>query len=1025
MTIRRVLLVVLVGLLVAMPALARWYTEWLWFGEVGYRVVFWTPIVSRVAIALMAGLSVFLILYVNLRLLLRLRPVPRVIELRAAGGRAYRQIVTRLHPGRVTALGAAAVGVVAGVVASQSWLAFQVLIHQVPFGVRDPVLGMDVAFYVFTLPVLQMIYAWLFGWLLVALVVVAIGYYLDLAPLAMRGVWAVPKGVRGHLSVLLGLLALLQAGGFWLQTYGLLLAQRGVVFGAGYTDVHATLPALRLLSVLSAVVGVLLLLSSRMRTFRPAVVALVVLAAAWLVGVQFYPGFVQQFNVAPNELRRETPYIQSSIDATLRAYGLDKAQEKQFPASANLEPAAVIANQSVLDNVRLWDDRPLLRTYSQLQSLRLYYTFTSVGIDRYRVGGREQQVMLAAREMDISRVPSDARTWVNDHLVFTHGYGLVMNPVNRISAEGLPEFYIKDIPPQSVIGQRVTRPELYYGLLATPYVVVHTRTKELDYPQGDRNAYASYAGSGGVPIGGPLSRLGFTYRFGALPLSLSADITPDSRIMFHRAVPERVAHIAPFLTFDHDPYLVLAGGRLFWIVDGYTTSAAYPYSQSAGEINYIRNSVKAVVDAYDGTTRFYVADPTDPIIQTYARVFPGVFVPLSTMPRTLLAHLRYPVDLFTVQAQIFATFHMRDPQVFYNREDLWAVPNELFAGAAQPLTPYYVNLKLDRSSGDEFTLILPFTPSGKDNMVAWMAARSDPPNYGHLLIYRFPKDRTVFGPMQIEARVDQDPTISSQLTLWNQQGSQVIRGNLLVVPIANALLYIEPLYLQASGSALPELKRVIVAYGTRIAMESTLDEALARIFGVPSEESASAAPPSGPLGSGPPVGAAGSNGAASAAPSTAGAAARPAAPSAPGAAAGAAAHPGGTPSQGAASSAATPPATTPSLPAAPSAATPPVATPPQGAVSSAATPSGGASKRGPTGGPSGVGSPRVAAPAAPSGGASQRIFTERVAALVAQANVHYARAQEALRAGDYPTYGREIGALGRVLDELRQVTGAP
>ncbi len=974
MTIRRAVLVALVAALVLAPWLARWYTEWLWFGEVGYRVAFWTPIVSEIVLGTLAGLSVFLIFYINTRLLLRLRPVPRVIELRASGGRAYRQIVTRLQPARIAALGAAVVGGIAGIAASGAWLTFQMLVHQVPFGTRDPIFGMDAGFYVFTLPALSRLYEWLIGWLAAALAVVAIGYYLDLAPLAMRGVWVVPRGVRAHLSILLGVLVLVQAAGLWLQTYGLLLMQRGVVFGAGYADMHAALPALRVLSVLAAATGLLLMVSPRMRSFRPAAGALAGLVVLWIAGVQFYPGFVQQFNVAPNELRRETPYIQHNIAATLHAYGLDAVEEKAFPASTTLDPATVVANQSVLDNVRLWDDRPLLRTYTQLQSLRLYYTFSSIGIDRYRIAGREQQVMLAARELDVSRLPPDARTWVNEHLVFTHGYGLVMNPVNRFTAEGLPEFYVKDIPPQSVMGEPVSRPELYYGLTAAPYVVVKTRTRELDYAAGDRNVYADYTGSGGVPIGGSLSRLAFTYRFGALPLSLNTDITPASRIMFHRAVPERVAHIAPFLTFDHDPYLVVAGGRLFWIIDGYTTTAAYPYAQPTGQLNYIRNSVKAVVDAYDGSTRFYVADASDPLIATYARIFPGVFAPLSEMPRALAAHIRYPVDLFTVQAQIYATFHMTDPQVFYNREDMWAVPNEAFAGAAQPLEPYYVDLRLTPRGRDEFTLILPFTPSGKDNMVAWMAARSDAPNYGHLLVYRFPKDRTVYGPMQIEARIDQDPSISSRLTLWNQQGSQVIRGNLLVVPVADALLYIEPLYLQASGSGLPELKRVIAAYGSRIAMEPTLDEALARIFGTPPQPPVET-PPAGP-GTASPAAMGGP------APVSGGTASSPAPADG--------SHPG------------------------------PVSAG-RGPLSAGSAPGPAAPAPRPVPAPA----PRPPVPAAPSPTAAQRAFQRRVAGLVEQANGHYARAQAALRAGDYQTYGREIAMLGGVLDELRRVTGAP
>jgi uncharacterized membrane protein (UPF0182 family) len=850
---RGLLLVLLVALLVAFPAFARWYTEWLWFGELGYRVVFWVPVLSRALLGLAAAASVFVILFVNFRPLLRLRPVPRVIELRAVGGRVYRRVSARVSPGRLLALTLAAVSVLAGAGATGPWLVFQAFFHRVPFGIRDPVFHRDVGFYVFALPVYQMVYDWVFAWVFVAFLVVAAAYYVDLAPLLMRGVWAVPRSVRTHLVALGGVLLLLRAAGFWLDTYGVLFSPHGAVFGAGYADLHATLPVLRVLAGVAAASGLLLLGAVRFPTFKAAVGTLGLLLVLWVVGLGLYPTFVQQVEVAPNELDREAPYIRNSIQATLAAFGLDRVDERPFPAALSLTPDLIQANRPVLDNVRLWDYRPLLRTYSQLQSLRLYYTFTSVGIDRYRIAGREQQVMLAARELDVTRLPSEARTWVNEHLVFTHGYGLVMTPVNKISSEGLPEFYIKDIPPTSPIGLAVTRPEIYYGMLGAPYVIVDTRTREFDYPRGEENVYTTYAGTGGVPLRAPLARLAFASRFGAMSLVLSRDVTGASRIMFHRTIPERVAHLAPFLTLDRDPYLVLAEGRLYWIVDGYTTSSRYPYARPVEGVAYIRNSVKAVVDAYNGSVSLYVVDPADPLVQAYSRVFPGLLRPLAEMPPALLAHIRYPVDLFTLQARVYATFHMRDPRVFYNREDVWAIPNELLGGTPQPLEPYYVNLRLDPAVGEEFALILPFTPRGKDNMVAWMAARSDPPNYGRLLVYRFPKDRTVFGPMQIEARINQDPTISSQLTLWNQQGSQVIRGNLLVVPIADALLYIEPLYLQAEGSALPELKRVIVSYGTRIAMEPTLDDALARLFGVPRGPGGSApAPPAASPGTGSP-----------------------------------------------------------------------------------------------------------------------------------------------------------------------------
>jgi uncharacterized protein len=912
--IRGWLLTLLVFLLWVFPRIARWYTEWLWFGEVRYRSVFWVPIISSLIVGVAAALSVFLILFLDMRPLLRLRTMPRVIDLQSAGGRVYRRVASRLTPMRLGVLAAAIVSVFAGWGAAGSWLVFQAFLNKASFGVRDPVFGQDIGFYIFTLPAVQAVYDWMFAWLFVALLIAAAGYYLDLAPLAMRGVWAIPRGVRVHLAVLTGLLLLLKAAGFWLQAYGLLYSPHGALFGAGYTDLYATLPALRALTVLSVISGILMLAAPRMRSFRPAVGALILLVSVWIAGTGIYPSLVRQWQVAPNELNKEYPYIRSSIEATLHAYNLDEAQEKEFPATVSLSPALVQTNRPVLDNVRLWDYRPLLQTYAQLQSLRLYYTFVNVGIDRYQIGGREQQVMLSARELDIGRLPS--RTWVNDHLVYTHGYGLVMSPVNKISAEGLPEFYIKDIPPQSPIGLAVTRPELYYSMLASPYVIVNTRTKqELDYARGDENVYTTYSGTGGVRLSAPLAKLAFASRFGAMALVLSNDVTSQSRVMFHRRVTERVAHIAPFLTFDRDPYLVLAEGRLFWVVDAYTTSGQYPYSRPVGDLNYIRNSVKAVVDAYNGTTWLYVVDPADPLVRVYSRIFPGVFRPFAEMPPALVAHLRYPVDLFTIQTEVYATFHMKDPRVFYNREDMWAVPNELFGDTPRPVEPYYVNLRLDPAQSLEFALILPLTPSGKDNMVAWMAGRSDVPNYGRMLVYRFPKDRTVFGPMQIEARINQDPVISSQLTLWNQQGSKVVRGNLLVIPIADALLYIEPLYLQAEGSALPELKRVIVAYGTQIAMEPSLDEALGRIFGT--------LPPAPGVPSGPAV----------------------------------------------------------SVPTFPGTA------------------------------------------AAPQSGASES-SRARTAALVAEASLHYQRAQAALRSGDFATYGREIDALGRTLTELRQVTGA-
>jgi uncharacterized membrane protein (UPF0182 family) len=535
--------------------------------------------------------------------------------------------------------------------------------------------------------------------------------------------------------------------------------------------------------------------------------------------------------VRPNELTAETPYIARAIAATRAGFGIDRVREREFPATP-LDPGAVARQQATIDNVRLWDYRPMLRTLGQIQTLRPYYTFADVDVDRYTIAGRQRQVMLAARELSVARLPEAARTWVNEHLVYTHGYGLVMTPVNRFTGEGMPEFFIKDIPPVTSVPLRLDRPEIYFGELTTGYVVVNTAVPELDYPRGDDNVYAHYQGRGGIRLSA-LARLAMAYRFGDVRLALSRDIGPQSRLLFRRQIVARARQIAPFLRYDRDPYLVLADGRLVWILDAYTATDRYPYATRYGDVNYIRNSVKVVIDAYEGHVTFYLMAPEDPLARTFARVFPTLFRPVAEMPPAIAAHLRYPVDLFELQAQVFATFHMRDPQVFYNREDAWQIPSEVFGNETVRVEPYYVTMRLAEASAPEFVLILPFAPAGRDNMIAWMAARNDPPHYGELIVYRFPKARIVFGPMQIEARINQDATIAQQLTLWNQQGSQVIRGNLLVIPIEDGLLYVEPLFLQAERSQLPELKRVIVASGAAVVMAPTLEAALAGLLGGP------------------------------------------------------------------------------------------------------------------------------------------------------------------------------------------------
>lgn len=832
MRVRIWLIGLFVVLFILAPTLARWYTDWLWFGEVGYRRVFWVPLLSRIGVTLVVGGALFLLLVANLRAVLRRPELPDVIDLEFTdrrGRRIYRRAVSRSGSWWLIVVLLATIAFLAGVAASTRWPMFQQFVHARPFGVSDPLFGKDVGFFVFRLPVYQFVEAWLFTWLVVIFLVVTAVYYFSYSGLMLRGIGAVPEQVRAHLSLLAGLILLVRGWGFWLDGFGLEYSQRGAIFGATYTDVHAVLPALRLLTVLFVISGLLLLANVRLRTLRLALGTVLVIAAAWAVGLGVYPRLVQQLRVGPNELTVETPYIQHGIASTLRAFSLDRVRELEFQPEA-VTPEVVARNRATLENVRLWDYRPLLSAYRQLQALRQYYIFGDVDIDRYRIEGFQRQVMLAARELESGRLTPQARTWVNEHLAYTHGYGLVMSPVNRVSEEGMPEFFIKDIPPVTVPGLAVAEPRIYFGEHTDRYVVVTTRVQELDYPRGDANVYTTYAGRGGIPLT-PWRRLAFAYRFGDLRLLLSRDITGASRMLFAQALAQRMRRIAPFLSYDRDPYLILADGRLKWIVDAYTTSDRYPYATPFAGINYIRNSVKIVIDAYDGTVDFYRADPTDPVAASFAAIFPELFRPMATMPASIAAHLRYPVDLFEIQAHVYTTFHMRDPRVYYNREDVWAIPNELFGDQTVPVEPYYVTMRLSIGERPEFILILPFSPANRDNMIAWMAARNDAPSYGELVVYRFPKDRLAFGPMQVESRINQDPVISQQLTLWNQQGSSVIRGNLLVIPMENALMYVEPLFLQAVRSQLPELKRVIVATGPRIVMEETLDASLARLLG--------------------------------------------------------------------------------------------------------------------------------------------------------------------------------------------------
>jgi uncharacterized membrane protein (UPF0182 family) len=862
------------GLLLAMLTVG-YYTDWLWFESLGYASVYATAVLTQVGVFSMAALLFLGLLAANVLLARRLA---RRFEYRRGrseeglwgylarvadqlGDRA--QYVRTLNAGLVVA--GLFFAVLLGLAAANNWLTILRFVHARPFGVADPLFGQDVAFYVFTLPFYRFLHGWLTSALLLvtlatlAVYAVILVYELNLE--VERVLSRLGRAIRAHLLGLLAGFLVLLAAHHLLTLYELVHSTRGVVYGAGYADVHAQLPAQWALTILALLAAGLAITTIFRRTFRLLVLGL----GAWAVGALLlgilYPSFVQSVEVRPNELARETPYIEANIQATRRAYGLDRVEERTFPAEEAVTAEEIRANPQTINNIRLWDHRPLLDTYNQLQSIRPYYSFADVDIDRYVINGQYRQVMLGVRELVPSRLPPQAQTWVNQRLIYTHGYGVAMSPVNAVGPEGLPQFFIKDVPPTGEIP--ITRPEIYYGERDSRghYVIVRTARPEFDYPLGDDNAQTVYQGRSGVELNSPWRRLAYAWYFHDGNLLLNTDLRPESQLLYRRNVQERVSTIAPFLQLDGDPYIVVADGRLIWMLDAYTTTNRYPYSQpypfaEPGRrftgINYIRNSVKVTVDAYDGTTTFYIADPTDPLVQTYAAIFPGLFVPLDAMPAALRAHLRYPEDLFRVQAGMYLTYHMQNPTVFYNREDVWSIPFERFGDNRQPVEPYYTIMRLPGEAREEFLLMLPLAPANRDNMIAWLAARCDEPHYGKLLVYKYPKDKLIYGPFQIETRIDQDPTIAAQFTLWNQSGSRVIRGNLLVIPVGNSNLYVEPIYLQAAQGPLPELKRVVVATGNRIAMEPTLEAALARLFaGQPAEAPLPAAPRPGE-GVGPP-----------------------------------------------------------------------------------------------------------------------------------------------------------------------------
>ncbi|MGH7267823.1 MAG: UPF0182 family protein, partial [Candidatus Rokuibacteriota bacterium] len=837
---RRVSFVVLLAVLfVVLPLVRealRLYTDWLWFHEVGYSGVFARVLTTKALLALAAGAVAFLLLYPNLRLTARGRGRDLTLLTEAESqlgplGQLPPWLMIEPIYRRVLLPGSLVVAFLIAAPTTGRWLEAIRFMHAMPFGVTEPVFGRDVGFYVFTYPGLHAAYQFLFFTLLLTLVAVAGVYVLSRGIQLSPGRLVVHPWAKGHLLILAAALLLVKVWGYVLDRYALLFTPGGAAFGASYADVNAILPALSVVMVLAGLACVLCLVQLTRPGAMLALGGIGLWIAGSLIGLSGYPAVVQRLHVAPNEIVAERPYIERTIASTNRAYGLDRIEVRPFPAHEDLTADVLRRNDATIKNIRLWEHRPLLDSYSQLQEIRTYYKFVDVDNDRYRLDGDYRQVMLSVRELSHAHLPS--RIWINEHLVYTHGYGAVVSPVNRMTPEGLPEFFVKDIPPAATGALRISQPEVYFGEVDNPYVLVRTRTEELNYPVGDQNVYTRYAGDGGVSIGSWLRRLLFAARFAEVKMLLSRDLTSESRILFHRRITERVQMIAPFLRLDRDPYpVVTQDGRIFWMLDAYTTSEHYPYAHpTPGLGNYIRNPVKITVDAYHGAVRFYLVDPAEPMARAYARAFPGVFQPIEAMPEDLRAHIRYPQDLFGIQARMYAAFHMLDPQVFYNKEDLWTIPTRKAEGRDAEMEPYFTIMRLPGETREEFVLLLPFTPVRRDNMIAWIAARSDGGHYGTLVLFDFPKGKLVFGPRQVEARIDQDAFISQQISLWSQAGSNVIRGSLLAIPIEESLLYVQPLYLAAASGRLPELKRVIVAFGNRIAMEETLETSLQQIFG--------------------------------------------------------------------------------------------------------------------------------------------------------------------------------------------------
>ena len=856
-----IVFVAIIGFSVA-RAVATFFTNYLWFDSVNLNSVWIKILLTKGALVGATSLLAFIFIFTNLRLAVRATPVMDIFESFESQDPLSRfRAWTNERFLRYRLWGSIGLSLFLGAGASQLWEQVLLFLNQQSFGVTDPVFQADVSRYVFGLPLYRLFVSWGFQLVIFTSLIIVL-FFVATGALQLRQgrLPEVSSGAKAHLSVLLAFIAILKAFAYRLDSMELLYSPRGKVFGASYTDVIAHLPALNLLILISLFGAVLLLVNIKRRGWLlPATAISLWLAVSIIVG-GLVPAAIQRFRVVPDELNKELPYVENHIDYTRLAYGLDSIEEKSFAASPDLSQDDISNNKQTVDNIRLWDPTVLAETYSQLQEIRAYYALQEVDVDRYRINGELTQVMVAARELDQTNLP--AVGWVNERLQYTHGFGVVFSPANNVASQGQPDFYVKGVPATTTVAElEVEQPRIYFGESAdsVEYVVVNSLQDEVDYPlssEGQSVAYTNYSGEGGVGIGSFFRRLGFALRYSELNLLISNQLSDDSKLIMERNIVSRVKKAAPFLYTDNDPYLALIDGNLFWIIDMYTVSDKYPYAQPADtrrinensglpvNFNYLRNSVKAVVNAYDGTMNFYVVDENDPIMSAYNDIFPDLFSPKSEMSSELLDHIRYPEDLFTIQSDMYRDYHMTDPRVFYADEDPWVIPSdssttprvatlrgEFTEIGFKPMLPYYLLMSLPGETDLSYLIFQPFNPENRPNMQSFLVADADPENYGQLIDFRLPKGEFVDGPSQVATRINQDPDISQIFTLLDQQGSSVIKGNLFVVPINQSILYYQPIYLQGEQNPLPEFKFVVVVFQDRIIMSETLSEALASIFG--------------------------------------------------------------------------------------------------------------------------------------------------------------------------------------------------